>query len=203
MRKNARRESSTPAPTGAGCGRGELMVSERRDSTRGKEGETQMGKFGGKKHGFDWKAKGPGFYGCTREDLLKAWEWYQRGLGARRIIEHLRLRSFRHPISFRKLVVEWGAMGLPVWEFGRRSKIREGTTQALKRLQEKFDMPTTATMWAALKFVEVQEVDLKAIVAAEFGQAPARPKRWYQRPEVQRVLARAENMDRPDNAQGG
>ena len=81
------------------------------------------------------------------------------------------------PLSLRKLVVEWGGMGLPVWEFGRRNKIRERTSQALKRLQEKFDMPLTPTVYAALTCAEEQGHDLRAILVRDFGHPPKRPKR--------------------------
>jgi hypothetical protein len=81
----------------------------------------------------------------------------------------------------RQLIIEWGALGLPVWEVGRRGKIRLGIGQVLNRLQARFDIPAPATMYAALKFAEDNAADLRALLAAEFGQAPKRPQVWYQR----------------------
>lgn len=149
-----------------------------------------MGRFGGKRYGLDWQAKGAQYYGCSREDLLNAWEWFQRWLYVHKIIASLH-RYGRPRISYHKLVVEWGALGLPVWELGRRTKLRDGTSQALARLQEKFDMPTTPTMYAALKFAEAQGADLRAIVEVDFGQAPKRPKTWYQKMERRLAEKRA------------
>ena len=67
--------------------------------------------------------------------------------------------------------------GLIFW----RAKIRSQVGQAVTRLKEKFDMPTTAVMYAALAFAEAQGADLRAIVEGEFGQAPKRALPWHMR----------------------
>ena len=77
-------------------------------------------------------------------------------------------------------------MGLPVWELGRRAKIRSRVGQAITRLKEKFDMPTTAVMYAALAHAERQGVDLRAIVVEDFGQAPKRALPWHLRAQRSR-----------------
>ena len=42
-------------------------------------------------------------------------------------------------------------------------------------------MPTTAVMYAALAHAEADGADLRAIVEAEFGQAPKRALPWHMR----------------------
>jgi hypothetical protein len=139
-----------------------------------------MGRFGGARYGLHWRTKQPAGYIPSQKDLLRAWEAYQRGIRASKIVNAMVTHGFEG-CSLRKLVVEWGALGLPVWEFGRRSKIRDATSRALERLQKKFDLPTTATMYAALKFAESQGAELRSILEQDFGQGPKRPKRWYQK----------------------
>jgi len=140
-----------------------------------------MAQFGGKKYGLDSQAKGAGWYGLTEEDFRQAWDDYHRGFKANLIVSELRRRTGSRRISLKKLVVEWGAMGLPVWSFGRRGKIRRGASRILNELQERFDMPLTPTIYAALKFAYTQGADLRAIVEEEFGAAPKRPKSWYEK----------------------
>lgn len=151
-----------------------------------------MAGFGGKKYGLDSQARGAAYYGLTEDELRGAWEWYQRGLYVSKIVDNFR-PFMRRRLSHKKLIVEWGALGLPVHVYGRRSKLRDATSQALTRLQERFDMPTTATMYAALRFAEAQGADLRAVVAEDFGAPPKRPRPWY---TPRRVQAPVENLQK-------
>jgi hypothetical protein len=141
-----------------------------------------MANFGGTKDAFEWQAKGAAFYGLTDDDLRLAWERYHQGYSAHVVVSWLKPRCWTgHRMSLKKLVVEWGAMGLEVWVFGRRGKIRRGAQRLLRDLQERFDMPLTPTIYAALKFAEAQGADLRGMVEHEFGAAPKRPRYWYNR----------------------
>jgi len=93
------------------------------------------------------------------------------------------------------------------WSSGERSgyrsgylagagRSRAGTQRLLKQLQDKFDMPLTPTVYAALKFAEAQGADLRAIVEAEFGATPKRPKYWYDRDPVVRESLRKVREER-------
>jgi hypothetical protein len=141
-----------------------------------------MARFGGKKYGLDQQAKGAAWYGLTDENLRWAWEQYQRGVRAHVIVGSLQRRCHdKRPISLRKLTVEWGALGYPVWAFGRRTIMRDTTGQLLEHLQDKFDMTQPCVMYGALAYAHDQDVDLRAILERDFGQPTKRPKRWLQK----------------------
>jgi hypothetical protein len=150
-----------------------------------------MARFGGKKYGLDQQAKGAAWYGLTEENLRWAWEQYQRGVRAHVIVGSLQHRCHdKRPISIRKLTVEWGALGYPVWDFGRRRKMRDVTGQLLEHLQDKFDMTQPSVMYGALAHALDQGVDLRAILEGDFGQPTKRPKRWLQKTPVGQVAER-------------
>jgi hypothetical protein len=142
-----------------------------------------MARFGGKKYGLDAQAKGAAWYGLTDDALHRAWEQYQRGVRAHVIVGSLqrRCRPKRPLSSLRKLTVEWGALGYPVWEFGRRTRMRDETGRLLERLQDKFDLTQPNVMYASLVYAEEQGADLRAILERDFGQPTKRPKRWMQK----------------------
>lgn len=83
-----------------------------------------MAQFGGRKYGLDSWAKGPAYYGLTEAGLRSAWEWYQRGLYVHKITSALR-RFGRLRLSLKKPIVAWGAIGLPMHDHGRRTKLRD------------------------------------------------------------------------------
>lgn len=68
-----------------------------------------------------------------------------------------------------------------MWEFGRRSRLRDATGQLLDHLQDKFDLTQPNVMYGALVYAEEQGADLRAILERDFGQPTERPKRWFQR----------------------
>jgi hypothetical protein len=155
-----------------------------------------MAGFGGKKYNPGWQAKGAGYYGLVDQELREAWDAYNRGIYVSSIVAAL--KRFQKPrLSLKKLIVEWGALGLPVWDLKRRAKIRAGIHKMTDRLKEKFDMPSTAVMYAALANAEATGADLRGIVEADFGQAPKRAISW------QAKLKRQENQPTGSEPPGG
>jgi hypothetical protein len=153
-----------------------------------------MARFGGKKYNPGWQAKGARHYGLVEQELLEAWDAYKRGIYVTSIVDAIQGpgKRFRKPkLSLRKLVVEWGALGLPVWDLKRRAKIRAGIHKMTDRLKEKFDMPSPAVTYAALANAEAENADLRAIVEADSGQAPKRAMSW------QAKLKRKAEKNRP------
>ena len=147
-----------------------------------------MARFGGKKYGLDQQAKGPDYWGLSDDELRGAWEMYECGTPTQKLVKALeRYRSGRKDrLNLKQLIVEWGALGLPIWTIGRRSKIRHETTRTLQRVKKKNDLTTTPAMYAALTYVEEHDVDLKAIVERDFGAAPKRAKMWWQKARAYR-----------------
>ena len=111
---------------------------------------------------------------------------YDSGQGNAPIVKGVeRFRTGRKDrLNLKRLIVEWGALGLPTWTIGRRSKIRHETTRTLERVKKKHDLTTTPAMYAALTYVEEHDVDLKAIVERDFGAAPKRAKMWRQKAQA-------------------
>ena len=125
-----------------------------------------MARFGGKKYGLDQQARSPAYWALDEDDLRVAWEMYESGVPTQKIVKALeRFRTGRRDrLNLKQLIVEWGALGLPTWTIGRRSKIRHETTRTLERVKKKQDLTTTPAMYAALTYVEEHDVDLKAIL---------------------------------------
>ena len=69
---------------------------------------------------------------------------------------------------------------MPVWEMGRRNKMRLEVGKMLEGIKKESNLPTTAAMYAALTLASEWDGDLRSIVEDEFGQAPKRPRMWWQ-----------------------